>query len=58
MRGEKVAIVGESGKGKTTVLNLIVRLISPQKGIIKFNGIDIDDYSTDTSGQDRLSFSD
>ena len=47
MRGEKVAIVGESGKGKTTVLNLIVRLISPQKGIIKFNGIDIDDYSTD-----------
>lgn len=46
MRGEKVSIVGDSGKGKTTVLNLIVRLISPQKGIIKFNGIDICEYGT------------
>jgi ATP-binding cassette subfamily C protein len=46
MRGEKVSIVGESGKGKTTVLNLIVRLISPQKGKIKFNGIDINEYDT------------
>jgi len=46
MRGEKVSIVGESGKGKTTVLNLIVRLISPQKGRIKFNGIDICEYDT------------
>ncbi|HRD00936.1 ABC transporter ATP-binding protein [Patescibacteria group bacterium] len=46
MRGEKVSIVGESGKGKTTVLNLIVRLISPQKGKIKFNGIDICEYDT------------
>ena len=46
MRGEKVSIVGESGKGKTTVLNLIVRLISPQKGRIKFNGIDISEYDT------------
>ena len=46
MRGEKVSIVGESGKGKTTALNLIVRLISPQKGIIKYNGIDICEYGT------------
>ncbi|HCX60029.1 MAG TPA: hypothetical protein DG355_05135 [Candidatus Cloacimonas sp.] len=46
MRGEKVSIVGDSGKGKTTVLNLIVRLISPQKGRIKFNGIDICEYGT------------
>ena len=46
MRGEKVSIVGESGKGKTTVLNLIVRLISTQKGRIKFNGIDICEYDT------------
>ena len=46
LRGEKVSIVGESGKGKTTALNLIVRLISPQKGIIKYNGIDICEYGT------------
>ena len=46
MQGEKVSIVGESGKGKTTVLNLIVRLISPQKGRIKFNGIDLNEYDT------------
>lgn len=43
-RGEKVAILGESGKGKTTVLNLIAGLIIPQQGQIRFRDIDIRDY--------------
>ena len=39
--GEKVAFIGESGSGKTTCLNLLLGLISPLKGALKVNGIDI-----------------
>lgn len=46
MHQEKVSLVGESGKGKTTVLNLIVRLICPQKGNIKLYGKDLSEYNT------------
>lgn len=40
-KGEIIYINGESGKGKSTVINLICRLFDPQKGSIKINGIDI-----------------
>lgn len=46
LREEKLSIVGDSGKGKTTILNLMVRLITPQQGIIKFNGLDVCEYDT------------
>jgi len=39
--GEKVALVGESGVGKTTLMNLIGRYYLPQKGRILIDGIDI-----------------
>jgi ATP-binding cassette subfamily B protein len=37
----KVALVGESGEGKTTLTNLLIRLYQPNKGSIKIDGQDI-----------------
>jgi ATP-binding cassette, subfamily B, bacterial len=37
----KVALVGESGEGKTTITNLLLRLYEPQKGQILIDGQDI-----------------
>jgi ATP-binding cassette subfamily B protein len=39
--GTKVALVGESGEGKTTITNLLLRLYDPQRGVITLDGIDI-----------------
>ena len=39
--GEKVALVGESGEGKTTLSNLLMRLYEPQAGVISIDGTDI-----------------
>ncbi|MCX7703131.1 MAG: ABC transporter ATP-binding protein/permease, partial [Planctomycetota bacterium] len=39
--GESLAIVGASGSGKSTILNLILRFYDPQKGRILIDGIDI-----------------
>lgn len=38
---EVVAIVGETGSGKTMMLNLILRLYAPTKGVIKLDNTDI-----------------
>lgn len=37
-KGQFIAFVGSSGSGKSTMLNLISRLIEPTKGRIRFNG--------------------
>lgn len=39
--GEKLAIVGESGEGKTTISNLLMRLYEPTSGGIAIDGTDI-----------------
>ncbi len=39
--GETIAIVGETGAGKTTLVNLACRFYEPQKGRILLDGIDI-----------------
>lgn len=39
--GEKVALVGETGAGKTTITNLISRFYDPTKGEVLIDGIDI-----------------
>ena len=43
--GKKVALVGESGCGKSTTVNLIERLYEPTEGQILIDGIDIRDYN-------------
>jgi len=40
-RGEKVAIIGKTGCGKSTVAQLLIRMFDPEKGSIMINGIDI-----------------
>jgi ATP-binding cassette subfamily B protein len=40
-RGERVALVGHTGAGKTTVTSLLLRFYEPQRGQILVNGIDI-----------------
>ncbi len=44
MPGEKVAIVGLTGGGKSTILNLIVRFYDGYKGEILIDGVDIRKY--------------
>lgn len=41
--GELVAIVGPTGTGKSTLVNLIPRFYEPQKGRVVFDGVDIKD---------------
>ena len=42
--GERVALIGENGQGKTTVVKLITRLYDPTEGQILLDGIDLRDY--------------
>ena len=42
---EKVLIVGQSGSGKTSIFNMIVKYIKPTSGKVLFNNIDINSFS-------------
>ena len=42
--GEKIAVVGENGSGKTTMIKLMCRLYDPTEGTILLNGVDIRQY--------------
>ncbi|HYH08415.1 MAG TPA: ABC transporter ATP-binding protein [Thermoanaerobaculia bacterium] len=48
MRGERVALVGHTGAGKTTVTSLLLRFYEPQKGEILINGVNIRQYSLES----------
>src|SRR5579862_7311404 len=43
--GERVALVGENGQGKTTIVKLMTRLYDPTEGQILLDGIDLREYS-------------
>lgn len=45
-KGDVVAFVGNSGGGKTTLISLIPKLFSPTEGVIRFDGIDINELNT------------
>ncbi|AGI48127.1 ABC-type multidrug transport system, ATPase and permease components [Thermoplasmatales archaeon BRNA1] len=43
-RGETVAVTGQTGTGKTTLMNLVPRLYDATSGSVKVNGVDVKDY--------------
>jgi ATP-binding cassette, subfamily B, bacterial len=43
--GEHVALVGENGEGKTTLVKLLSRLYEPSSGEILMDGVDLRDYN-------------
>jgi len=44
-KGEKIALVGASGAGKTTIASLLQRFYSPTSGTYTIDGIDVTDFS-------------
>lgn len=47
-RGEKVAIIGKTGSGKSTIAQLMLRMYDPQKGNIYYDGIPITEIDLET----------
>ncbi len=45
--GERVALVGDNGQGKTTIVKLLARLYDPTAGRILLDGVDLRDYDID-----------
>jgi ATP-binding cassette subfamily B protein len=45
--GERIALVGENGQGKTTIVKLLTRLYDPTGGQILLDGVDLREYDQD-----------
>ena len=43
--GERLALIGENGQGKTTIVKLLTRLYDPTSGCILLDGVDLREYS-------------
>ncbi|MFN8571664.1 MAG: ABC transporter ATP-binding protein [Gemmatimonadaceae bacterium] len=64
-RGEVVALVGPSGAGKSTLVDLLPRFYEPTRGTIRFDGVDVREFSlpslralTGIVSQDTVLFND
>jgi ATP-binding cassette, subfamily B, bacterial len=44
---ERIALIGENGQGKTTIVKLITRLYDPAEGQVLLDGVDLRDYELD-----------
>jgi thiol reductant ABC exporter CydC subunit len=62
--GKRIALVGESGAGKTTVVNLLLRFLDPEEGRVTLDGCDLRELSQEdvrcafaVAGQDSHLFS-
>ncbi|HEX3570095.1 MAG TPA: ABC transporter ATP-binding protein [Acidobacteriaceae bacterium] len=53
--GSMVALVGPTGSGKTTIVNLIARFYDPKEGVVKIDGIDVKQF-TQKSLREQISF--
>ncbi|BCZ45467.1 ATPase [Clostridium gelidum] len=47
-KGHTLGIIGKTGSGKSTLVNLLLRMYNVQNGMIFFDGIDINDYNPKT----------
>lgn len=47
-KGKKIALVGASGSGKSTIAKLILKYYEPESGEITIDGVDINEYSNDS----------
>ena len=54
-RGETVALIGATGSGKSTIINLIPRIYDATEGQILIDGVDVKDYS-EKSLRDKIGF--
>lgn len=43
--GEHVALIGHSGSGKTTTVNLLPRFVEASSGVVKIDGVDVRDFT-------------
>ena len=47
-KGENIALVGDSGGGKSTFINMLLRFYDPSSGKISMNGIDIKEFTQES----------
>ena len=47
-KGQKVALVGSSGSGKSTIAKLLLKYYAPEEGEITIDGVDIQEYTNDS----------
>jgi subfamily B ATP-binding cassette protein MsbA len=53
--GNMIALVGPTGSGKTTIVNLVARFYDPNEGVVKIDGVDVKQF-TQKSLREQISF--